>query len=51
MESYAWASLRERTRSGQKRGMPYRLPAWIKQASHRGDLLRAIGLLRDQLDR
>jgi hypothetical protein len=51
LESYVSAGLRERTNSDPKRGMPCRLPAWIKKANHRSDLLCAIGLLRGQFNR
>ena len=43
--------MRERTNTDPKRGMLYRLPAWIKKASHRNDVLRAIDLLSEQLNR
>ena len=51
LQTYVRAGLRERTNSDPKRGMPYRLPAWIKKASHRSDVLRAIDLLHEQLNR
>jgi hypothetical protein len=51
LQSYVRAGLRKRTNSDPKRGMLYRLPAWIKKASHRSDVLRAIDLLREQLNR
>jgi hypothetical protein len=49
LQSYVSAGLRERTDSDPSRGMLYRLPAWIKKAGHRSDVLRAIDLLREQL--
>jgi hypothetical protein len=51
LQSYVSADLRERTNSDPKRGMLYRLPAWIKKAGHRNYVLRAIDLLREQLNR
>jgi hypothetical protein len=51
LHSYVRAGLRERTDSDPKRGMLYRLPAWIKKASHRSDVLHAIDLLHEQLNR
>lgn len=49
LHSYIAANLRERT--GPTTGMLDRLPAWIKKANHRGEVLRAIDRLRDQLHR
>jgi hypothetical protein len=43
------ADLRERT--GPSMSMLDRLPAWMKKAGHRSDVLRAIDRLRDLLDR
>jgi hypothetical protein len=49
LQSYIAADLRERT--GPTMGMLDRLPAWIKKANHRTEVLRAINRLRDQLHR
>src|SRR5438874_5956664 len=47
LRSYVAADLRERT--GPTMGMLDRLPAWIKKANHRTEVLRAIDRLHDQL--
>jgi hypothetical protein len=49
LQGYVAADLRERT--GPIMGMLDRLPAWIKKAGHRTEVLRAIDRLRDLLDR
>ena len=49
LHSYVAADLRERT--GPATGLLARLPAWIKKANHRAEVLRSIDRLRDQLDR
>ncbi|MGH3658892.1 MAG: hypothetical protein ACRDUA_19740 [Micromonosporaceae bacterium] len=48
MESYVSARLRER---GEYVGMTMlaRLPAWLKSAKHRTEILRTIGRLRASL--
>jgi hypothetical protein len=47
LQFYLAAGLREHI--GPTMGMLGRLPAWIKKASHRSELLQAIERLRDQL--
>jgi hypothetical protein len=49
LDAYISADLRERT--GPTMGMLDRLPAWMKVANHRAEVLRSIGHLRSQLDR
>jgi hypothetical protein len=49
LQSYVAADVRERV--GPTMGMLDRLPAWIKKANHRTEVLRAINRLRDQLHR
>lgn len=49
LRSYVAADVRERT--GPTMGMFDRLPAWIKKANHRTEVLKAIDRLRNQLDR
>ena len=49
LQFYIAADLRERT--GPTMGMLDRLPAWIKKADHRSEVLQAIERLRDQLRR
>jgi hypothetical protein len=49
LHTYVAADVRERT--GPTVGMLARLPAWIKKANHRAEVLRAIDRLRDQLCR
>jgi hypothetical protein len=49
LHTYVAADTRERT--GPPMGMLDRLPAWIKKANHRAEVLRAIDHLRDQLHR
>jgi hypothetical protein len=48
MENYVAASLRE-TGPGNSR-LASRLPAWIKSAKNRDDILRSLALLRAKLD-
>lgn len=47
LQAYVAADLRERT--GPTMGMLGRLPAWIKKANNRADVLRGIDRLREQL--
>ncbi len=46
IEAYVKATLRERTLQPTKMTTLARLPAWIKLAANRGDLLKAIKNLR-----
>jgi hypothetical protein len=49
LRAYVAADLRQRT--GPTMGMLDRLPAWIKKANHRAEVLQAIDRLGDQLHR
>lgn len=48
LEEFVRADLRERLGTANA-SVVSRLPAWLKQAKHRGEVLRAIGRLRVQL--
>ena len=48
LESYVGATLRERPDGPS--GLSWYLPAWMKQAKHRDEVLRALGRLRASLD-
>lgn len=51
LETYIRATLRERQgKKGDHHGIAIRLPQWMKQASHRDPLLKAIQALREQLN-
>jgi hypothetical protein len=50
-ESFVSAELRERTGYAPTMAMIPRLPAWIKRANHRAEIVRTIGRLRDQIQR
>ncbi|WP_412538714.1 hypothetical protein R8Z50_23020 [Longispora sp. K20-0274] len=50
LENYVAADLRERTDYRSNGAMLSRLPAWMKAAGHRADVLRAIRRLRIQLE-
>lgn len=49
LESYVAARLRERRASPGSMTMVARLPAWLKSAKHRDEILRAIRRLRSSL--
>jgi hypothetical protein len=50
LEAYVGAKLRERCASPGSSSMLARLPAWVKSAKHRDEVLRTISRLRSSLD-
>ena len=50
LEGYVSAGLRERTDRGRTQSVAERLPAWLKSAKNRDEVLAAIARLRERLN-